>query len=255
MTARLAALCGSLRRTALTLAGPERAAARAARVAPWYKIALTEDPSRARVELDGEIGWDVMSSSFTRDLQAVEAPNIDLFINSPGGSVWDGYAIYNALQQHPATITAHVVGVAASAASFIAMAADEIKAYRPSEMMIHDASAWIDMWGMFNPADLVAVLGELQGMKASLDQTSDEIAGIYARKAGGDVATWRAAMQATTWYTPDTAKAAGLVDSIVGDEDTPAPGDTGATDAAVAAIRARHAVTSVRARHAARQTP
>lgn len=262
MTARLASLCDRMRRTALVL--PRQAGRLAQPGRQWYKIDAA-DPERAIVQLDGEIGWDVVSSSFTRDLAAITAPAIDLQINSPGGSCWDGYAIYNAIKTHPATVTAHVMGVAASAASFIAMAADEIVAYRPSEMMIHDAAAWIDIWGMLNPADLATVLGELAGMKASLDQTSDEIAAIYARKAGpdhGTVAEWRERMRATTWYTPDTALADGLVDSIAGEEaaddsadnDTPAPGDAGATDA-IERFRARARANIVRARHAARQTP
>jgi ATP-dependent protease ClpP protease subunit len=233
MTARLAALVDRTRRLALALpVRPERT--REART--WYKI-NADDPERAIVALDGEIGWDVESSAFARDLRAITAPAIDLHINSPGGSVWDGYAIYNALVSHPATITAHVVGVAASAASFIAMAAEEIVAYRPSEMMIHDAAAYVDVWAVANPADLARVIDELTELRVSLDQTSDEIAGIYARKAGGTTEAWRAAMTATTWYTPDTALAAGLVDRINGDDDqaaepatdSPAPGP-GATD-------------------------
>jgi ATP-dependent protease ClpP protease subunit len=181
-----------------------------------------------------------MSSDFASDLRAITAPVIDLHINSPGGSAWDGYAIYNALKAHPATVTAHIVGVAASAASFIAMAGDEIIAYRPSEMMIHDAAGWVDVFGIMNPADVSRVVDELAQLRAALAQTSDEIAAVYAAKAGpehGTVADWRARMSATTWYTPDTALAAGLVDRINGDEDhgdapaeSPAPGEAGVTD-------------------------
>jgi ATP-dependent protease ClpP protease subunit len=250
MTARLAALVDRTRRLALAL--PQRAdRAREATARPWYKI-NTDDTERAIVALDGEIGWDVDSSSFARDLRDVTAPAIDLQINSPGGSVWDGYAIYNALVSHPATITAHIVGVAASAASFIAMAADEIVAYRPSEMMIHDAAAYVDLWAVANPADLARVIDELTELRVSLDQTSDEIAGIYARKAGGTTEAWRAAMTATTWYTPDTAKAAGLVDRINGDDqgdapaDSPAPG-SGATDR-IERFRRQARATIVRAK-------
>lgn len=230
MTARLASLADRMRRLALTHARPRDVVPPA-----WYKI-NADNPESAIVQLDGEIGWDVVSSSFARDLNAITAPAIDLQINSPGGSVWDGYAIYNAIAQHPATVTAHIMGVAASAASFIAMAADEIVAYRPSEMMIHDAAGYLDLWMMANPADLARVITELDELRVSLDQTSDEIAAIYARKAGGTVAEWRAAMTATTWYTPDTALAAGLVNRINGDDDqaaepadSPAPGP-GVTD-------------------------
>ena len=127
------------------------------------------------------------------------------------------------------------------------MAADEIVAYRPSEMMIHDAAGYVDLWMMANPADLARVVDELTELRVSLDQTSDEIAAIYARKAGGTTAEWRAAMTATTWYTPDTALAAGLVDRINGDDaDSPADAGAGSTVGAQDApgahvIRARHA--------------
>lgn len=256
MTARLAALADKTRRLALSIGGVDAIRARPGTApssdASWYKI-NTDNPMSALVVLDGEIGWDVVSSSFARELNQITAPHIDLQINSPGGAVWDGYAIYNALALHPATVTAHVVGVAASAASFIAMAAEEIVAYRPSEMMIHDAAGYVDIWTMANPAELARICAELAELQASLDLTSDEIAAIYARKAGGTVAEWRGRMTATTWYTPDTALAAGLVDRINGDdatEDTPAPGDTGASNGGpirvADIIRARHAVRLAR---------
>lgn len=237
MTARLASLADRMRRIALAHARPVDVVPRPA----WYTIRNADDAERAIVLLDGEIGWDVVSSSFVRDLNAITAPNIDLQINSPGGSVWDGYTIYNAIKNHPATVTAHILGVAASAASFIAMAADEVVAYRPSEMMIHDAAGYVDIWMMANPADLGRVIDELTDLKLSLDLTSTEIAAIYARKAGGTTAEWRAWMSATTWYTPDTALAAGLVDRIHGDDDAastddPAPGSTGDTNASATTV-------------------
>lgn len=260
MSARLAALADRSRRLALSIAGVPRVARTdpATRV-PWYTIRRNaDDPERVIVQLDGEIGWDVASSDFARDLRAITAPNIDLHINSPGGSAWDGYAIYNALMTHPATITSHIVGIAASAASFIAMAGEEIIAYRPSEMMIHDAAGFVDVFGIYNPADIARVVGELTDLKAALDQTSDEIAAVYARKAGpahGTATDWRTRMQATMWYTPDTALAAGLVDRINGDDaaptDTPASGETeaannGAPIRVADMIRARHARRTLR---------
>ena len=246
MTARLAALAARMRRIALAHARPVDTVPRPS----WYTIRNADDAERAIVQLDGEIGWDVVSSSFARDLNNITAPAIDLQINSPGGSVWDGYAIYNAIKTHPATVTAHIIGVAASAASFIAMAADSIIAYRPSEMMIHDAAGYVDIWTMANPADLARVIAELDELRVSLDQTSDEIASLYARKAGGTTAEWRALMTATTWYTPDTALAAGLVDSIHGDEqaaDDAATADTPENGAAER-FRASARATITRAR-------
>lgn len=212
----------------------------AGRARPWYRITNTADNSRATVELFGEIGWDIEVSDFVAGLRAVTAPAIDLQINSPGGLAWDGMAIYNALVMHPANVTTHVIGIAASAASFIAMAGDQVVAYRPSQMMIHDASglAWGNAEAMRELADI-------------LDQLSDEIAGTYARKAGGDTATWRDAMKAETWYSPDSAKAAGLVDSIAGDGSSSSDDDAAETapteSAASRRIRAHARTTIARA--------
>jgi ATP-dependent protease ClpP protease subunit len=74
-----------------------------------------------------------------------------------------------------------------------------------SELMIHDA------WGLCvgNADDMVKMAGEL-------DHFSDNIASIYAAKAGGDIAVWRAAMKAETWYSAEEAVAAGLADRVDG---------------------------------------
>jgi ATP-dependent protease ClpP protease subunit len=131
------------------------------------------------------------------------------------------------------------------------MAGEEIVAYRPSEMMIHDAASYVDIWGGYNPADLARVISELADLKAALDLTSDEIAAVYARRAGADhgtVADWRARMSATTWYTPDTALAAGLVDRINGDDESDA--ETKSTNSASALLAVAWA--GAQARHRAR---
>lgn len=128
---------------------------------------------------------------------------IRLHINSPGGEVFEGIAILNALRNHPARVTAVVDGIAASAASFVAVGADELVMARNSELMIHDA------WGL--------VVGNAEDMRAMvdlLDRQSNNIAAVYAEKAGGTVESWRAAMSAETWYLADEAVAAGLADRV-----------------------------------------
>ncbi|AVP67324.1 hypothetical protein C7H75_04785 [Prescottella equi] len=110
----------------------------------WYTIRnadTTDTP--AEVLIYDEIGsswWGgVSAKSFAKDLSAVEATDITVRLNSPGGDVFEGIAILNALRNHKARITVYVDGIAASAASFIAMAGDEIVMCRNAEMMIHDA--------------------------------------------------------------------------------------------------------------------
>lgn len=155
--------------------------------------------------------WGVSAKEFAAALDTVPATVTDLrlHINSPGGEVYEGVAILNALRRHPATVTAVVDGLAASAASFIAtgVAANGGRVIMApnTEMMIHDA------WGIvIGPAE------DMRFMAGRLDALSDNIASVYAEKAGGDVATWRAAMLAETWYSAQEAVDAGLADEVEG---------------------------------------
>ncbi len=175
--------------------------------APWYRMEAAGDGASVDVYIYDMIdSWfGVSASRFVRDLEALDVGTINLRVNSPGGSVFDGVAIMNALRRHPANVIATVDGLAASAASFIIQAADEVVMGRGTELMIHDASSIC--WG--NAADMVE-------MAAHLDRISGTIAGIYAERAGGTAETWREAMQAETWYTADEAVKAGLADRVDG---------------------------------------
>lgn len=184
---------------------------------PWYRIVNADD--RAQLYIYGPIGDDwstdaVPASSFVRDLNAITASSVDLHINSPGGLVFDGVAIYAALRNHAATVDVTVDGIAASAASFVAMAGDTIAIEKPAKMMVHDAGG--------------LVLGNALDMRAMadlLDELSDTIAGIYADRAGGTVASWREVMGRETWFGADQAVAAGLADRVAGGTKTSAPED------------------------------
>lgn len=187
---------------------------------PWFRIEPTnvvepdEDTeatvvtsTSADVFIYDEIGesfWGggVSAQTLATELAALEADVIRVFINSPGGAAWDGIAIMNSLRRHSARIEVTVDGLAASAASVIAMAGDTITMNRGSELMIHDASG-----GAYGNAEY------LEETASILHKLSDSIADIYAARAGGDRETWRAAMVAETWYTADEAVAAGLADA------------------------------------------
>lgn len=162
----------------------------------------------ASVFIYNDIGYfGTTADDFVKTLNSISAPKINVHINSQGGEVFDAIAIHTALSTHSAHITTHVDGVAASAASFIAMAGDTIKMARNATMMVHDASTM--MWG--NEADMIAC-GKLLG------KLSDNIADMYAEQTGGTVEQWRATMREETWYTGQEALKAGLVDEIEGDE-------------------------------------
>lgn len=165
----------------------------------------------AELSLYGEIGWDLTAEEFLDRLQDIDAGQIVLHINSVGGSVYDGLAIYNGLRDHPARIIVSVDGMAASAASFIAMAGDEISMNRGATMMVHDA-----MKPTYGNEREHLSSAELLG------KVSDTLAAIYASRAGGTAAHWRSLMRAETWFTADEAVAAGLADTAVTDDQAPA---------------------------------
>lgn len=179
--------------------------------APWYRISnATGD--RAEVSLYGAIdSWDgITAASFTKELKAVTASAIDLRINSPGGLVFDSIAIYAALKRHPATVDVHIDGLAASAASFIAMAGDSVEIEKPAKMMIHDAQGLT-----IGNADDMRTMADL------LDELSGTIADIYAERSGRPASQWRQAMRSTTWYSATDAVRAGLADKVAGVSDAP----------------------------------
>jgi len=165
----------------------------------------SDDGGPTRIDLMDEIGyWGVTAQDFVDELLAIDAATIELHINSPGGDVFDGVAIMNAIADHPATVNVVIDGLAASAASYIALAGDSVKMNRASQMMIHDAAGMC--WG--NAADM-------ETMKDLLDRVSDTIAGIYADRAGEDTEHWRDLMRAETWYSAVEAVEAGLADEAV----------------------------------------
>lgn len=156
--------------------------------------------------------WGVSAREFNAALAELSGVSeITLHINSPGGEVYEGVAILNALRRHPASVTAVVDGIAASAASFIAVGADRVVMGRNAEMMIHDA------WGIaMGPA------ADMHHMGDQLDKVSDNIAGIYSGKNGRTVEAMRELMLAETWFSDEEAVALGLADEIEGEPLDPA---------------------------------
>lgn len=177
----------------------------------WFSIAnLAADTAEVRIY--DEIGaYGVSAKSFCADFNAIKAAKIDLRINSGGGDVFDAFAICTAIKEHPADVTAHVDGLAASAASVIAAACDSVEMGQSSFMMIHNpmSIAFGDAADMRKQADV-------------LDKLADSIAGVYADKTGKPKEDVRKAMDAESWYDADEATEYGLADKIKeddGDED------------------------------------
>lgn len=160
--------------------------------------------------------WGVSALEFLDALDQVpsDVEEIKLHINCPGGEVWEALAILNNLRQHSAKVTAIVDGIAASAASFIAAAADETIMRPNSQLMIHDA------WGL-----CIGNAGDMHATGDLLGQISDNIAAIYADKSGGTTEAWRAVMLEEGWYNADEAVSAGLADRVDGGQVDGDPAD------------------------------
>lgn len=173
----------------------------------WYSITneATADgaPSRAKINIYDAIGgwFGTNAADFVTELDALDVDELEVHVNSPGGAVWDGIAIMNALKAHRARVTVIVDGIAASAASIVAMGGDEVVMAEGSQMMIHRASG--GAWG--NAAFL-------RDTAAILDKIDGNLAGIYARRAGGTRESWLELMTAETWYDAAEAVEAGLAD-------------------------------------------
>lgn len=172
---------------------------------------IKNEAERAVVYLYGTIGEDFWSpdesntaKNFSKELDALGGKPVDIRIDSLGGDVYEGFAIASAIQRYEGQTTAYVDGIAASAASYIAVMADRVVMAEYAQLMIH--CAWTYTAG--NASELVEMAARLE----SLDGT---IAGIIAARAGMDVADVIAAMAEETWYSAAEAVENGLADEMV----------------------------------------
>jgi ATP-dependent protease ClpP protease subunit len=179
--------------------------------ANWYSIVAARGAKNAEVFVYGDIGesWDgetVAARQFIKDIAALEVDNLSVRINSVGGSVPDGLAIFNALRRHKASVAVSVDGLAASIASLIAMAGDSIHMAENAMLMIH--APWSVVGG--NAKDL-------RERADMLDKWAEAMAVSYVREGGlnHDQALALLTDGEDHWYGADEALATGLVDEIV----------------------------------------
>ena len=169
----------------------------------WYTIRARA--SGTEVLIYDEIGaYGVSAKGFLAELGALpDDAAIDLRLNSPGGSVFDAVAIYNALKRHAGDITVWIDGIAASAASYIAMAGDTIVMPENAFLMIHDPSGLV----MGTAEDMRSTAEALDKVKGSLIQG-------YAAKSGKSDDEIAALMAAETWLDAKDALDIGFIDRI-----------------------------------------
>ncbi len=170
----------------------------------WYDFKASADTPEGDLYLYGEVGgWGASASEFIAELASRKGQHINLHIHSPGGSVFEGHAIFNALRIHPAGVTTMVDGIAASMASVIAMAGKPVKIASNGFLMIH------------NPWSQAAGGSEEMRKQADvLDKLKDSLVKIYADKSGMPEEDIAAAMDAETWFSAEEAVAFGLADEV-----------------------------------------
>jgi len=174
--------------------------------ADWYRIEDKADG--AEILIYDVIGFPfVEAKQFIKDLNAIKAKQITVRLNSPGGDVFDGVAVYNALKNHPAKITTRIEGLAASIASVIALAGDEVQAYANTMYMIHDP--WVMAVG--NQEDLRSIADVLE-------KIGGQLADIYTGKTGLEADTIKEMMHTETWMTAQEGKGLGFVDKVLDGE-------------------------------------
>lgn len=155
-------------------------------------------------------GWfgGISADSFSKELKEIgQVDVLDIFINSPGGNVFDGIAIYNQLKRFNAKKIVHIDGLAASIASVLMLAGDEIRMAKNAQVMIHDP------WGM-----CVGTADDMVKSAEALSQVKETIVETYrarTRQSADEIKKW---MEAETWMLSGEAKSRGFVDFIEDEE-------------------------------------
>ena len=168
------------------------------------------------VYLYGDIGgfWGIDSQEWVKEFDEITADIIHLRIDSDGGDVFAARAMQTVIKQHKATVIAHIDGLAASAASFLAMGADEIEIVEGGFLMIHNAISFFDIFGFFNSADLDVLTEDIARAIGLLNKIDDSIVADYAKKTGKETAEIKDWMAEETWFTAEEALENGFVDRI-----------------------------------------
>lgn len=161
----------------------------------------------AEIYIYGDIGgwWDgVQPEEIAKEIADLDVGTLNVHVNSGGGVVFDGMAIYNAFAGHSANVVMHIEGIAASIASVIVMAGDEIRIGESANLMIHKP------WSF--------VMGDAGDMRAEadiLDNLEQGIVDIYAARTEQDDETLKKLMSAETWMRGQQAVDEGFADSVI----------------------------------------
>jgi len=179
-------------------------------LARWTDMPMAAQDQPETITIYDVIGEDPWSGGgFTARrmnaaLRSIGAKDVTVKINSPGGSVFEGFAIYNELRQHKAKVTVEVMGIAASAAAYIAMAGDDIRMGLGSFIMVHNA------WGM-----VIGNRNDLAESIITLEQIDNAQIDIFEARTGLSRDKIEAFMDAETFLSANEAVKNGFADSVM----------------------------------------
>lgn len=174
---------------------------------PTVQAAATDDNTISVFDVIGQDYWSgegVTAKRIAAALRSIGGRDVVVNINSPGGDMFEGLAIYNLLREHPGKVTVKVLGVAASAASIIAMAGDDVQIARAGFLMIHNA--WVLAAG--NRHDFRDYADYLEPFDASM-------ADIYVARSGLDLKDVQTMMDGETWIGGSAAIDQGFADTLL----------------------------------------
>jgi ATP-dependent protease ClpP protease subunit len=152
------------------------------------------------IDEDFGIGANALREAFAQ----ADGKPVNLYVNSPGGSIFEGREMQAVIANYPGEVTAIIQGVAASAATWVSMAAAKVKMVQGSRYMIHNG-----MGAAFGGK------GDLRSVADLLDSFDTELANEYAARTKAEPATMTAFMDAETWFTADEALKNGFVDEVI----------------------------------------
>lgn len=182
-----------------------------AALSAWNPALKAQDESENTISILDVIGYDwwtgtgVTASRISAALRSIGASKpVTVYINSPGGDLFEGLAIQNLLREHKGEVTVKVIGVAASAASVIAMGATDLQMGRGSFLMIHNS--WVYAGGNRH---------ELRDVADWLEPFDYEMADLYADRSGQDIKVMQKLMDKESWLGGAQSVELGLADSVI----------------------------------------
>lgn len=194
------------------------------------RAASDTDTSISVLDEIGEDPWTgggVTAKRIAAALRSIGQNDVEVNINSPGGDFFEGVAIYNLLREHKAKVTVNVLGLAASAASVIAMSGDEIRVAKTGFLMVHNA------WGI-----TIGNRHDMAASAATLEPFDRAMRDLYAERSGQSAEEVEAWMDAETFFTGKDAVENGLANGFLDADQIEMDEDGGKKASAIARIEA-----------------